>query len=343
MVLTNVSASDKGLYVCFAAVTPSQILEYEEQKENNDTSFNEQNNKQIDNDKVEQADKNDEREEQQVLLTSTTSKTKHYNDTTTTTTTTYVKPLIEIFNNDDRKLTKTQTQNASTTSMLPMPNVTTTATKTPKSTISISASDSASASASASATETTIVINTLSKANFSTSISSTYHNNNSSSSSSSSSAINSSNTSSKSNSSSSKSSVSSSNDIYLTTLTPVSSSTIDDIEEQEFQAFEKINLTVRTPPGPVTKLYFKASTILGFLVWRFNKTNSGGYPVRSFTAEFRNVSYESPPFNSSFEHKWSRMDPINIAPNVVSQKLNFIALSQFFFIFNKLFHFCKKI
>ncbi|XP_061388623.1 contactin-1a [Musca vetustissima] len=93
---------------------------------------------------------------------------------------------------------------------------------------------------------------------------------------------------------------------------------VDDDEDavQEFQAFQKINLTVRTPPGPVSQLYFKASTILGFLVWRFNKTNSGGYPVRSFTAEFRNVSYDTPPYNSSFEHQWSRMDPINIAPNV---------------------------
>ncbi|XP_070132380.1 uncharacterized protein [Drosophila bipectinata] len=87
-------------------------------------------------------------------------------------------------------------------------------------------------------------------------------------------------------------------------------------EEMEYQAFQRTRLTVRTVPGPVTQLYFKASTILGFLIWRFNKTQSGGYPVRSFTAEFRNVSYSSPPANSTFEHAWSRMDPINIAPNV---------------------------
>ncbi|KAH8323909.1 hypothetical protein KR067_010937, partial [Drosophila pandora] len=87
-------------------------------------------------------------------------------------------------------------------------------------------------------------------------------------------------------------------------------------EEMAYQAFQRTRLTVRTVPGPVTQLYFKASTILGFLIWRFNKTQSGGYPVRSFTAEFRNVSYSSPPANASFEHVWSRMDPINIAPNV---------------------------
>ncbi|KAH8300579.1 hypothetical protein KR044_009587, partial [Drosophila immigrans] len=87
-------------------------------------------------------------------------------------------------------------------------------------------------------------------------------------------------------------------------------------EELNYQAFQRLRLTVRTTPGPVTQLYFKASTILGFLIWRFNKTQSGGYPVRSFTAEYRNVSYRVPPANASYEHEWSRMDPINIAPNV---------------------------
>ncbi|XP_037726377.1 uncharacterized protein LOC119557622 isoform X3 [Drosophila subpulchrella] len=87
-------------------------------------------------------------------------------------------------------------------------------------------------------------------------------------------------------------------------------------EEVEYQAQQRTKLTVRTVPGPVSQLYFKASTILGFLIWRFNKTQSGGYPVRSFTAEYRNVSYKTPPANASFEHAWSRMDPINIAFNV---------------------------
>ncbi|KAH8342288.1 hypothetical protein KR084_004171, partial [Drosophila pseudotakahashii] len=87
-------------------------------------------------------------------------------------------------------------------------------------------------------------------------------------------------------------------------------------EELEYQAQQRTRLIVRTVPGPVSQLYFKASTILGFLIWRFNKTQSGGYPVRSFTAEYRNVSYKTPPANSSFEHAWSRMDPINIAFNV---------------------------
>ncbi|KAM8718952.1 hypothetical protein ACLKA7_011626 [Drosophila subpalustris] len=87
-------------------------------------------------------------------------------------------------------------------------------------------------------------------------------------------------------------------------------------EKQKYEAIQRIRLTVRTTPGPVTQLYFKASTILGFLIWRFNKTLSGGYPVRSFTAEYRNVSYHVQPTNASYEHEWTRMDPINIAPNV---------------------------
>ncbi|XP_016988585.1 uncharacterized protein LOC108051118 isoform X3 [Drosophila rhopaloa] len=87
-------------------------------------------------------------------------------------------------------------------------------------------------------------------------------------------------------------------------------------EEVEYDAHQRTRLIVRTVPGPVSQLYFKASTILGFLIWRFNKTQSGGYPVRSFTAEYRNVSYKTPPANASFEHAWSRMDPINIAFNV---------------------------
>ncbi|XP_017055405.1 contactin-2 isoform X2 [Drosophila ficusphila] len=94
------------------------------------------------------------------------------------------------------------------------------------------------------------------------------------------------------------------------------SETEEEEVEVEYQAQQRTRLIVRTVPGPVSQLYFKASTILGFLIWRFNKTQSGGYPVRSFTAEYRNVSYKTPPANASFEHAWSRMDPINIAFNV---------------------------
>lgn len=100
--------------------------------------------------------------------------------------------------------------------------------------------------------------------------------------------------------------------------------------EDEFQEYLRAKLSVRTPPGPVTQLYFKASTILGFLIWRFNQTNSGGYPIRSFTAEFRNVSYNETPISKADEHEWSRMDPINIAPNVVSIKNTSILLSVIF-------------
>lgn len=103
---------------------------------------------------------------------------------------------------------------------------------------------------------------------------------------------------------------SSSTEISETTETPLTQ-----IEEEEYHAYLRANLSVRTTPGPVSQLYFKASTILGFLIWRFNKSNSGGYPIRSFTSEFRNVSYKNEESRKK-GHAWERMDPINIAPNV---------------------------
>lgn len=313
--LTNVSASDKGLYVCFAAVTSSRSVDSDDSQRDSNTNALDDENDENDNENDNDNDKqNDERNEHEVLLTSTTETN---NDT-------FLKPLVEnkknikyqIINATTAKTNiTTKTQNALTTSMLPMPNITTitnktsTAKTTPTLSTIISASDSASATATASSiTTTTIIITTI-----------TNHTSASAN-------INNTTTTSYISSNRSSSSASSNSSLNSNTLTPitatVSTSIMDDIEEQEFQAFQKINLTVRTPPGPVTKLYFKASTILGFLIWRFNKTNSGGYPVRSFTAEFRNVSYATPPFNTSFEHKWSRMDPINIAPNVVSKDFN---------------------
>lgn len=93
------------------------------------------------------------------------------------------------------------------------------------------------------------------------------------------------------------------------------SSTTEEAESEYYKS-RKVLLIVRTPPGPVNLLWFKASTILGYLIWRFNATtNSGGYPVRSFTAEYRNVS---PIENQTYP--WSRLDPINISPNIVSMK-----------------------
>ncbi|XP_037920852.1 uncharacterized protein LOC119657813 isoform X2 [Hermetia illucens] len=89
------------------------------------------------------------------------------------------------------------------------------------------------------------------------------------------------------------------------------SSTTEEAESEYYKS-RKVLLIVRTPPGPVNLLWFKASTILGYLIWRFNATtNSGGYPVRSFTAEYRNVS---PIENQTYP--WSRLDPINISPNI---------------------------
>ncbi|XP_075155830.1 uncharacterized protein LOC142229180 isoform X2 [Haematobia irritans] len=306
LILTNVSASDRGVYICFAAVTPRKSLPSSPSKsDDHESSVELHSGHKEEKSQDEEVTKNDE-----------------------ATVMTMGEPVEE------------KTKNASTTSMLPMPKddtssvssqssstsstITKTVSEATNSDLSSSLPVSASAANNSSTNKTeTLATSVSSSNNFvnTTKASSNSSSSNTTSSSSSSSSLSDSNTSIQ----------------YITTTTtmtttsPTSSSSLlphsgevaigeerndDDDVIQEFQAFQKINLTVRTPPGPVSQLYFKASTILGFLVWRFNKTNSGGYPVRSFTAEFRNVSYDTPPYNSSFEHQWSRMDPINIAPNV---------------------------
>lgn len=74
-----------------------------------------------------------------------------------------------------------------------------------------------------------------------------------------------------------------------------------------------VNVMVRTVPGPVSRLSLRISTILGVLMWEYKKNMSGGYPLKSFTAEFR----RGIPTNGSM-HEWERLDPTNIAPNVVN-------------------------
>lgn len=74
----------------------------------------------------------------------------------------------------------------------------------------------------------------------------------------------------------------------------------------------KIKVVIRTVPGPVSRLSLRISTILGVLMWDFKKNMSGGYPLKSFTAEFRRTAQNDEP-----AQEWERLDPINIAPNVV--------------------------
>lgn len=71
---------------------------------------------------------------------------------------------------------------------------------------------------------------------------------------------------------------------------------------------------VRSVPGPVSRLTVRISTILGILIWDYKKNDTGGYTLKSFTAEFR----EHLSGNETGTNKWERLDPINIAPNVVS-------------------------
>lgn len=75
----------------------------------------------------------------------------------------------------------------------------------------------------------------------------------------------------------------------------------------------QINVVIRTVPGPVSRLSLRISTILGVLMWEFKQNMSGGYPLKSFTAEFRRFAKNNEPLR-----EWERLDPTNIAPNVVS-------------------------
>ena len=94
-------------------------------------------------------------------------------------------------------------------------------------------------------------------------------------------------------------------------------SNYNDIEsiEREGQFIEAltIKLTVRSVPGPVSRLTVRISTILGVLKWDFPKNHTGGYPLKSFTAEFRKY-----PIDEANATEWERLDPNNIPSNVVS-------------------------
>lgn len=84
----------------------------------------------------------------------------------------------------------------------------------------------------------------------------------------------------------------------------------------------KIKIVVRTAPGPVSRLSFRISTILGVLMWEFKKNMTGGYPLKSFTAEFRRTAKNNEPLR-----EWERLDPTNIAPNVVT----FLSIQSHYF------------
>lgn len=78
-----------------------------------------------------------------------------------------------------------------------------------------------------------------------------------------------------------------------------------------------IVLKVRSVPGPVTRLSVRLSTILGVLMWEFPSNRSGGYPIRSFTAELRRYFDDRDDLNVT-EQLWHRLDPENIPANVVN-------------------------
>lgn len=77
-----------------------------------------------------------------------------------------------------------------------------------------------------------------------------------------------------------------------------------------------IILKVRSVPGPVNRLNVRLSTILGVLMWEFSSNNSGGYPIKSFSAEYRKYVDEDIETNDT-SLLWIQLDPENIPSNVV--------------------------
>ncbi|XP_055297286.1 uncharacterized protein LOC129565929 [Sitodiplosis mosellana] len=77
-----------------------------------------------------------------------------------------------------------------------------------------------------------------------------------------------------------------------------------------------IVLKVRSVPGPVTKLSVRLSTILGVLIWEYSSNHSGGYPVKSFTAEFRKYCADVDELTNASLLLWHQLDPQNIPANV---------------------------
>lgn len=104
----------------------------------------------------------------------------------------------------------------------------------------------------------------------------------------------------------------------------------DIIESDDRSATEVLTvyLRVRAPPGPVSLISVRLSTVLGVLMWEFPTNHSGGYPIISFTAEYRN-------YNETHETDWERLDPNNIPANVVSFPFdNFAVFMRLIFRFS---------
>lgn len=74
-----------------------------------------------------------------------------------------------------------------------------------------------------------------------------------------------------------------------------------------------IKLRVRTVPEAVSDFTVRPSTIIAVLIWAYPPKSLSFYQVRSFTAEFRKH-----PDGEEDSEIWERLDPLNIASNIVS-------------------------
>lgn len=87
-----------------------------------------------------------------------------------------------------------------------------------------------------------------------------------------------------------------------------------DSTPDRYVLIRQFNVKVRTPPLAVSNFFVRASTIIAVLVWEVFPNRTGGYAIRDFTSEMRQLrmSDEEP------EERWETIDPRHISPNAVS-------------------------
>lgn len=81
----------------------------------------------------------------------------------------------------------------------------------------------------------------------------------------------------------------------------------------------RIEVNVRTVPGPVATFKCRATTIIAVIIWEIWPNRTGGYPLLDFTAEMRRM-----PDYGENETEWMLLDPHHIGSNAVSTNFDYI-------------------
>lgn len=100
--------------------------------------------------------------------------------------------------------------------------------------------------------------------------------------------------------------------VEATKITDESPNIYRNVDDTFIEAL-KVRIYIRTVPCAVSRLTVRISTILGVLIWEYNRNMSSlSYPLKSFTAEYREHIR-----GNGTAKPWERLDPINISPNIV--------------------------